>query len=208
MMAYTAIAVANAFIERAHDAHVVDLSPMKLQKLVFFAQSWSLKLLEQPLVEDFFAKWQYGPVVPQLYHATKDYGSQHVAGLISTLEFAEDGGFIQVTPRVYVDDVMCNCIIDNVMSIYGSMTAAYLSRLTHLPGSAWSKTGDEQAVIDNRLLRECIIIEEGRFMSAAQFPFNFDVKRMRCRVNDDFITIPDEVSSVEDMDKWLKEMVG
>ncbi|ARJ43271.1 DUF4065 domain-containing protein [Cronobacter sakazakii] len=206
-MAYSAIAVANAFIEKANSKGINDLSPMKLQKLVFFAQSWSLRLLERPLVEDFFAKWQYGPVVPQLYHAVKDYGNRHISGLISTLEFTDDGGFSTVTPKVD-DDIQYNCLIDNILDVYGSMTAAYLSKLTHLPGSAWSKTGDEQAVIDNRLLKECIVIEEGRFMSSAEFPFNFDLERMECRANDEFIIIPDEVSSVEDMDAWLKEMVG
>lgn len=206
-MAYSAIAVANAFIEKAKSKGINDLSPMKLQKLVFFAQSWSLRLLDRPLVEDFFAKWQYGPVLPQLYHAVKDYGNRHISGLISTLEFTDDGGFSTVTPKVD-DDIQYNCLIDNILDVYGSMTAAHLSKLTHLPGSAWSQTGDEQAVIDNRLLRECIVIEEGRFMSSAEFPFNFDLHRMECRANDDFITIPDEVSSVDDMDAWLKEMVG
>ena len=47
-MAYSTIAVANAFIERAKGAKITDLTPMKLQKLVFFAQSWSLKILDKP----------------------------------------------------------------------------------------------------------------------------------------------------------------
>jgi uncharacterized phage-associated protein len=34
-MAYSTIAVANAFIERAKGAKITDLTPMKLQKLVF-----------------------------------------------------------------------------------------------------------------------------------------------------------------------------
>lgn len=204
-MAYSAIAIANAFIKRAEDRRIYDLSPMKLQKLVFFAQSWSLRLLDKPLVEDFFAKWQYGPVVPQLYHAIKDYGNGHVSGLISTLKFTDDGGVVTVTPEVD-DDVMYNCIIDNVLTVYGTMTAAHLSRLTHLPGSAWSQTGDEEAVIDNRLLKECIIIEEGRFMSIADFPFNFDLPRMEARVKDQFLSVPDGLNTLDDFDLWLREV--
>ena len=205
-MAYSAIAVANAFIEKAQASGITDLSPMKLQKLVFFAQSWSLKLLERPLVEDFFAKWTYGPVMPQLYHAVKDYQNQHIPTLISTLKFSEDGGIEKVTPKFFDEDGMYECIIDNVLTVYGSMTAAYLSKLTHLPGSAWSKTGDEQAVIDNRLLKECIVIEEGRFMSIATFPFNFDLARMERMVSDDFVTVPDGLESLDDFDQWLREV--
>ncbi|EFR5514729.1 hypothetical protein Q6P13_004084 [Salmonella enterica] len=42
------------------------------------------------------------------------------------------------------------------------MTAATLSGLTHIVGSAWSKAGKKEAVLDNELLKECIVIEEGR----------------------------------------------
>jgi len=38
-MAYSAMQVANAFIRR----QIPDLTPMKLQKLMFLAQSWYLK---------------------------------------------------------------------------------------------------------------------------------------------------------------------
>ena len=61
-MAYPTIAVANAFIEKAQQGFLPDLDPMKLQKLIFYAQSWHLRLYNEPLVDDFFAKWPYGPV--------------------------------------------------------------------------------------------------------------------------------------------------
>lgn len=205
-MAYSTIAVANAFIERAKGAKITDLTPMKLQKLVFFAQSWSLKILDKPLVEDFFAKWTYGPVQPQLYHAVKDYQNHHISTLISTLEFTEDGGFQTVTPE-FVDEVGdFRCIIDNIITVYGHMTAANLSRLTHLPDSAWAKAGDEQAVLDNKLLKECIVIEEGRFMSQAEFPFNFELDRMQKMVSGDFVTVPDGLETLDDFDDWLRKV--
>src|SRR5437667_252720 len=62
-MAYSAMAVANAFIKRAKEKQLRDLSPMKLQKLLFFAQSWYLARNDEPLIDDFFCRWQYGPVV-------------------------------------------------------------------------------------------------------------------------------------------------
>jgi Uncharacterized phage-associated protein len=52
-MAYPTIAVANAFIERAMKGQLPDLDPMKLQKLMFYAQSWNLKIYNEPLVDDF-----------------------------------------------------------------------------------------------------------------------------------------------------------
>lgn len=206
-MAYSAIAVANAFIEKAGEEGINDLSQMKLQKMVFFAQSWSLRLYDKPLVEDFFAKWPYGPVIPALYHATKQYGNGHISSLISTLEFYEGGNFSFVTPKL--DDIGSDfsCLIDNIIKVYGRMTAATLSRLTHVSGSAWSRATSEEAVLDNPLLKECIVIEEGRFMACAEFPFNFDCQRMERSVSDDFLTVPDGLDSLESFTSWLKESV-
>ncbi|AHF77935.1 Phage-associated protein [Sodalis praecaptivus] len=206
-MAYSAIAVANAFIDKANQEGISDLSQMKLQKLVFFAQSWSLRLYEKPITEDFFAKWTFGPVIPSLYHATKQYGSEHISSLISTLEFSSGGMPETVTPTIPDPTAELICLIDNILKVYGHMTAAALSRLTHLPGSAWSRAGEEEAVLDNQLLKECIVIEEGRFMSCAEFPYNYDLSRIEKALSDDFITVPEGLETLDDFTTWLREAV-
>lgn len=206
-MAYSAIAVANAFIEKANQAGIDDLSQMKLQKLIFFAQSWGLKLYDRPLVEDFFAKWPYGPVIPTLYHTTKQYGNSHISSLISTLEYSEGGHYEFVTPTIANIGADFSCLIDNIMKVYGAMTAAVLSKLTHVAGSAWSRADQDEAVLDNALLKECITIEEGRFMSSAEFPFNFNLQRMERAISDEFITVPDGLDSLDSFTSWLRESV-
>ncbi|QFH71006.1 DUF4065 domain-containing protein [Enterobacter sp. E76] len=207
-MAYSAIAVANAFIEKANSGCVKNLSPMKLQKLIFFAQSWSLRIFDRPLVDDFFAKWRYGPVIPSLYHSVKDYGSSSIGHLLSTLEFGDDGSMTQVVPIIPGSDVEAFRLIDSISNVYGSMPAIQLSRLTHLPGSAWYRTGDEEAVIDNRLLRECTIIEEGRFLGAKDFGFSFDIDKMQFRLADDFVSVPTNLNTVDELDAWLDEVLS
>ena len=77
-MAYSAMQVANEFIKKAPEYEVMDLTPMKLQKLMFFAQSWHIKELGYPLFDDYFARWQYGPVIPSIYHEFKTFGSSHI----------------------------------------------------------------------------------------------------------------------------------
>lgn len=205
-MAYSAIAVANAFIEIANEKGIDDLSQMKLQKLVFFAQSWSLRLYDEPLIEDFFAKWEYGPVVTPLYHATKMYGRSHISTLIGTLEHY-DGGYRSVTPSVEGLNHNFKCLIDNIIKVYGGMTASALSKITHLPGSAWSKAGKSDSVLTNQMLKDCISIEEGRFMSNADFPFNFDLRRMEKVVDDEYVTVPKDLTSFNDFTSWLKDSV-
>ena len=141
-MAYPTIAVANAFIERAMKGQLPDLDPMKLQKLMFYAQSWNLKIYNEPLVDDFFAKWPYGPVIPSLYHEVKHYKYCNINALISHLE---SNGWTQsvVTPTVPISDQRTNELLDKICSVYGSLRATQLSFLTHQPGTAWSETKEE-----------------------------------------------------------------
>lgn len=207
-MTYSTAAVANAFIERGIDGQIPNLSPMKLQKLIFFAQSWSLRIFDRPLVDEFFAKWDYGPVIPSLYHSVREYGSSNVNAHIFTLEYSDNGHIDRVNPTVPADDVWAHRLIDSVVKVYGCMPATTLSRITHLPGSAWSKTSKEKSAIDNELLKECIVIEEGRFFGAREFGAHFDLDRLQCRVNDCFVTVPNTLQNVDDMDRWLDEVIS
>ncbi|WP_329909971.1 Panacea domain-containing protein [Serratia quinivorans] len=154
-MAYPTAAVANAFIDKALAGQIDDLSPMKLQKLIFFVQSWHLKIYDEPLVDEFFAKWPYGPVIPSLYHDVKSYGSRPITTPLSTLVNTEPG-FKIVTPKVPEGDNRTNKLIDKIVSVYGPLRGTQLSYLTHLPGTAWSRTEKDGAVIDNQLMKECI----------------------------------------------------
>ena len=55
------IAVAEYILEREGA-----ISTMKLQKLLYFAQGWSLAITNEPLFEDDFEAWSSGPVLPAL----------------------------------------------------------------------------------------------------------------------------------------------
>lgn len=154
-MAYQTIAVANAFIEKAKCGQIPDLTPMKLQKLVFYAQSWHLKLYQEPLVDDFFAKWPYGPVIPSLYHEVKRYGSNEITNLIGNVEWKGNDMAI-VTPTIPQSDKKTIALIDKICDVYGPLRGTQLSYLTHQAGTAWSLTNDEGAVISNDLMAETI----------------------------------------------------
>lgn len=154
-MAYQTIAVANAFIEKAQLGQVPDLTPMKLQKLVFYAQSWHLKIYGEPLVDDFFAKWPYGPVIPSLYHEVKRYGSKPITNLIGNLDWKGESMSI-VTPTIPQGDSKTRALIDKIVEVYGPLRGTQLSYLTHLEGTAWSMTQNEGAVIPNDLMAQTI----------------------------------------------------
>lgn len=137
-MAYSAYAVANAFVERAKEGKLNGLSPMKLQKLMYYAQALHLRVLSRPLLDDNFARWKFGPVIPAIYHEFKDYGYKPILSMATTLA-VEDGGYIVHVPKIPSEDKTAWSLVDAVISRYGSMSAELLSERTHQPGSAWAE---------------------------------------------------------------------
>lgn len=138
-MAYSAVAVANAFINKAKAGGIEDLTPMKLQKLLFYTQSWHLKLRNgSPLFDDQFARWKFGPVIPSLYHDLKKYGSSVIEEPIRIYKI-EGGGLHALTPDIQPDDEQAHSLINKIIEVYGKYSGTQLSNLTHGQNSAWSK---------------------------------------------------------------------
>jgi uncharacterized phage-associated protein len=61
------------------------LSQMRLQKLLYYCQGWSLGLLGEPLFSEAIEAWVHGPVVPSVYSVVKSQRdkpiSQELIGL-------------------------------------------------------------------------------------------------------------------------------
>lgn len=148
-MAYSANAVANAFIERARQGKIPDLSPMKIQKLLFYAQSWFLKLYGgTPLIDDSFARWRHGPVITSLYHELKDYGYRPITNkLTRAVPSPEGNGIRLITPEVDPNDTAANQLIDRITEVYGKFSGTQLSAMTHAEGVAWSLRGADGSII-------------------------------------------------------------
>lgn len=93
------------------------MSAIKLQKLVYYAQAWSLVWDDVPLFREKIKAWANGPVVPQLYHAHKgrfDVRARDLAqGNADTLTKEQ-----QAT-------------VDAVLDYYGDKSSQWLSDLTH-----------------------------------------------------------------------------
>ncbi len=56
-----------------------DISPKRLQKLVYYVQAWSYTLFDKPFIFEGnqpaqFEAWQHGPVNRTLYHKYSGYG--------------------------------------------------------------------------------------------------------------------------------------
>jgi uncharacterized phage-associated protein len=101
------------------------LSPMQLIKLVYIAQGFMLGKKGKPLLDESVEAWQYGPVVPSVYHAVKHFRSDpvvNVAGNIALLSTDEKE------------------ILDLVADSYAQYDGVTLSSATHKNGTPWHVT--------------------------------------------------------------------
>lgn len=123
---YDVLTVADTILKIAKARGKV-LTPMQLVKLTYIAHGWSLALRNKDLFRNRIEAWQYGPVIPDLYHATKMYGRNpippHAVG---------DAEHI----RVDGDDM---AFLTDVFGKYGHLDGITLSYLTHQAGTPWTQ---------------------------------------------------------------------
>lgn len=135
-MLYTPKSIANFFLDLAKSRGEL-VSPMKLQKLVYYAHGWYSGNTGQPLIDEAVEAWQYGPVIPSLYHDFKQFGSSGITR--KATEF--DGiAFREASPP---EDPVIRTFLQNVWSSYGPLTGLKLSELTHSTDGPWDQTWKE-----------------------------------------------------------------
>jgi len=134
LMTYSAKAIANTLLLIAQ-RHDKKLSPLQLQKLLYFAHGWFLALYKRPLINEEIQAWKYGPVISSIYHEFKKYGDQPIEGF--AIEF-EDGKYY--TPLVPESDQDTRKLLEKIWNVYGKFSARELSTLSHEIGSPWDKT--------------------------------------------------------------------
>jgi uncharacterized phage-associated protein len=136
-MPYDAAAIANWFLEKGN-AEGETATPMKLQKLVFFAHGWHLALMDKPLVNEKVQAWPYGPVIPSLYHELKQYGNNQVTRPVCVICRDSDGKAVAIRPTVAIEDTQTRDLLEAIWTVYGKpYSGIQLSNMTHLPGTPW-----------------------------------------------------------------------
>ena len=99
------------------------MTTMKLQKLVYYSQAWSLVWDEEPMFPEKIQAWANGPVVRKLYDQHK--GAFQVKSL-------RRGNLDNLTDTQRET-------IDAVLAEYGNRSAQWLSDLTHME-EPWGAT--------------------------------------------------------------------
>ncbi len=130
---YPAVRVANFFIAKGL-SEGESITPLKAQKLVYFAHGWHLALYGQPLINEDIQAWKFGPVVPSLYHRLKEFGNNPIEWPIG--EFSGGYSTMEVVKEVEEKD---QPFLDFIWKLYGKIPALQLSALTHVSNSPWDR---------------------------------------------------------------------
>ncbi|KNY30160.1 type II toxin-antitoxin system antitoxin SocA domain-containing protein [Pseudobacteroides cellulosolvens] len=128
------IITANYFLNKMDVDAGESITPLKIQKLVYYAQAWLLGIFGRPLFCEDFQAWLHGPVIPDMYihYKTLGYKSNDSLPKPSSVDccFNEE-------------EIMT---LEMVWNVYGKYDGKYLEKLTHseVPWQiAWRKREEE-----------------------------------------------------------------
>ena len=123
-------ALANTILQRSFEERI-RITPMKLQKLLYFICADYMKKNNKPLISENFEVWKYGPVLSSIYYEFQSYGAKPIT------QFAKDA-----QGNVYIVNQENDKILSSINSIwntYKDYTGIELSKMTHKENSAWYK---------------------------------------------------------------------
>ena len=99
---YSALVVARYIIKRCNELNR-PISNLKLQKLLYFVQAEFLVGEGSACFPEEIEAWDFGPVVPEVYHRYKAYGSASIPYLAGAERVrricTEDKEIIKITLR-------------------------------------------------------------------------------------------------------------
>lgn len=135
---YNSLIIANYFINKSIKTGV-ELTPMKILKLVYISHGWYLGNYRQPLISEAVLAWKYGPVIREVYEAFKKYGKMQIT---SYADVILDGKITR--GEVIPDDNHVKLFLDLVWDKYAHFNGLQLSSLTHRDGTPWDRTVKEK----------------------------------------------------------------
>jgi len=128
-------------------AYILDkmgpMTTMKLQKLLYYCQAWSLVWDEKPLFHEEIEAWANGPVVREVFNEHRNmFTIDRASGYPSKLSSIQKE------------------TIDNVLSYYGDKSSLWLSDLTHME-DPWKNARDGLAPGErsNRIISHASMME-------------------------------------------------
>ena len=118
--------ICNYFIKKAK-ANGEVITNKKVQKLLYYAQAWSVTLRDKTLFDEPVEAWVHGPAIKKVYDRFSQFGRDDIASQYSVAQL--------VTTDIDEDE---NELLKVIWDNYGKYTAEDLEMLAHSE-SPWQK---------------------------------------------------------------------
>lgn len=137
--------VARYFIDLSVESTPYAITPLKLQKLLYYAQGFHLMRTNRRLFRAELEAWVHGPVVREIYTAYKEHGYH----TIPSRRFVNEIDPLTGELKLSLEEIRT---IEDVWAYFGNLDGKTLEELTHQE-DPWLNTeiNDE---IDIELIRE------------------------------------------------------
>ena len=121
---YKALDIANLYIQLANDMPNDSIDNLKLNKLCYYAQAWSLARLGYPLFDETIEAWKYGPLIRSVYYTFNVCGKNPI----------EEPSYHFDESNLTSDELS---LVTDVYITYGKYTSGALIDKTHTQGSPY-----------------------------------------------------------------------
>ena len=131
-MIYDALEVSRHIVNYCNDSKY-GMTNLKLQKLLYFIQAYSLIKRGRPCFNDEIEAWDFGPVVPSVYHEYKRYGAFYIFSIKTYIEFDKSNSW-NMREVEYKDNIINEKdkkLINEVVNAFSNYSASDLVSLTH-----------------------------------------------------------------------------
>jgi uncharacterized phage-associated protein len=111
-----------------------NISPMKLQKLLYYVKVWGI-VSGEDLLDSKFEKWAYGPVNTEVWYSFKKYSNQYIPASIANKVTVPKGK---------------KKTIDFILDCYAPYDAVTLSAMSH-EDEPWKKAKQNGIISDKAM---------------------------------------------------------
>jgi uncharacterized phage-associated protein len=131
------------YLEEQQDNEIEQMTNLKIQKLLYYAQGVCLAIQDNPLFSDDIVAWKHGPVVEEVYHEYKVYAGDGI-------EYKREDNDEMICDKLVKDKETID-ILEFVYKEFGQYTAWKLRNMTH-DERPWKET-DQGCIINNELIK-------------------------------------------------------
>ena len=120
MVRFTAKQIADWILSKINTESGDTISPLKLQKLLYYTQAWHLAIFKEPIFDEEIEAWAHGPVIPSQYiRFSYIMRNDRINPTSIKLDF------------IKFENKETEDLLNEVFEIYNEHSANYLEDLTH-----------------------------------------------------------------------------